>query len=311
MNKITITIFEPLFVVHLILHYKNQNLRMMKISIKTTTHAIFFVLMFFLSISTFAQEKSDVVVMLNGEEKTGKVTAINDNVITFIYANETLEYQIKKTDVNKIIFASGRTQQISKKTDAASNSESSNPLARKGKLAVLPFKIITNMPTVDVDAVGREIQNDCANTITKDAPSIDVMDSRVVNATLAKNNIMGDQIQDMLPNELAELLGVEYVVFGSYDIENSGTRTTGSSVTTYKSKNDGDKKDSDKKKGTAISSGSSSTTDTFDSKITLDIYNDQGSSIYSVSRKPFSAGLDKYHSTISYLIKRAPFGSKR
>ena len=283
----------------------------MKKLFKNTPHTIVSFLVLFLSFASFAQDKFDVVVMLNGEERTGKVIAINDQDITFVYANETLEYQIKKTEVNKIIFSSGRTQEISKKADKTNINESSNPLDRKGKMAVLPFKIISNMPSVDADAVGRQIQNDCANIIKEEAPMIQVMDSRVVNATLAKNNITVDQLQDMLPNELAELLGVEHVVFGSYDIENTGTITSGSSVTTYKSKKESDKKDSDKRKGTAISSGSSSTTDTFDSRMTIDIYNDQGSNIYSVSRKPFVAGLDKYHSTISYLIKRAPFGSKR
>jgi hypothetical protein len=162
------------------------------------------------------------------------------------------------------------------------------------------------MPSVDAEAIGRQIQNDCVNAIKEDAPMIEVVDSRMVNAMLAKNNIQIDQIQNMLPTELTELLGVEFVVFGSYDIENTGSMTTGSSVTTYRTK-----KDDDKRKGTAINSGSSSTTDTFDSRITMDIYNDKGSSIYSESRKPFSAGLDKYHSTITYLVKRAPFGSKR
>jgi hypothetical protein len=289
----------------------NQILTFMKNPFETSPLKIVSFLILFISISTVAQDKSDVVVMLNGEEKAGKVIAIGDQDITFIYANETLEYQLKKTEVNKIIFASGRTEQISEKTAGTSTDEHSNPMSRKGKMAVLPFKIITNMPSVDADAIGRQIQNDCANTIKQEAPMIDVLDSRVVNATLAKHNITVDQLDVMLPEELAELLGVEHVVFGSYDIENTGTRTSGSSVSTYKSKSDRDRRDSDKRKGTEISSDTSSTTDTFDSKMTIDIYNDQGSSIYSVSRKPFSAGLDKYHSTINYLIKRAPFGSKR
>ncbi|WP_166960319.1 hypothetical protein [Yeosuana marina] len=282
----------------------------MKNLFKTIFFSIFTFLIFFFSISSFAQDKSDVVVMLNGEERSGKVMAINDQVITFIYDNETLEYQIKKGEVNKIIFASGRIQQISKNSNKKRTIENSNPLARKGKMAVLPFRIITNMPTIDKDAIGKKIQIDCANTIKEEAPMIDVIDPRVVNATLAKNNIAVDQLQNMLPNELAELLGVENVVFGSYDIENTGTRSYGSSVTTYKSNREKDD-NKYKRKGTEINSGSSSTTDTFDSRMTIDIYNDQGSNIYSVSRKPFSAGLDKYHSTISYLIKRAPFGSKR
>lgn len=278
----------------------------MKNLIKPSILNVFCFLSLFTSVSAFAQENSDVVVMLNGEERAGKVIAINDQEITFVYDNETLEYQINKNDVDKIVFASGRTQQISNKANTSNNQVSSNPLERKGKMAVLPFRVVTNMPSVDTEAIGRQIQNDCVNAIKEDAPLMEVVDSRTVNAILAKNNIQVNQLQNMLPTELTELLGVEFVIFGSYDIENTGSMTTGSSVTTYRTK-----KDDDKRKGTAINSGSSSTTDTFDSRITMDIYNDKGSSIYSESRKPFSAGLDKYHSTITYLVKRAPFGSKR
>jgi activator of HSP90 ATPase len=248
--------------------------------------------------------------MMDGEERKGKVTAIGDQDITFFFEGETLEYKIQRSEINRIVFGSGRTQVITEKAvqsgTASRSSGISDPAERKGKMAVVPFKIITNMDSVDKEALGRQVQADCVNTIREDAPMIEVLDPRIVNATLAKENITIDQLQVMLPEEVAVLLGAEHVVFGSFEVENTGTRTTGSSVTSYKSKDD-----RSKSKGTAVSSGSSSTSDTYDSKITMDIYNDRGSSIYSASRKPFSADLDEYHSTIKYLIKRAPFGSKR
>ncbi|AZJ35674.1 hypothetical protein [Tenacibaculum singaporense] len=274
----------------------------MKNLLNSTPISILSFLILFLSFSATAQNNSDTVIMMDGKERKGKVTAINDNEITFIYTGETLEYKINRVKVNKIIFASGRTQLISEKSTKQNTQSTSNLAIRKGKMAVLPFKVITNMPSVDKEAVGRQIQTDCSNTIKKDAPMIEVIDPRIVNATLAKNNISVNQLETILPSELAITLGVEHVVFGSYDVENTGTRTSGSTVTSYKSKKN--------RKGTAISSGSSYTSDTYDSKITMDIYNDKGSNIYSVSRKPFMAGLDKYHSTIKYLVKRAPFGSK-
>lgn len=53
-------------------------------------------------------EKGDVVVLFNGEKKTGKVVAIGGSSIKFSYVEETLEYELPKKDVNKIIFPSGR-----------------------------------------------------------------------------------------------------------------------------------------------------------------------------------------------------------
>jgi len=277
----------------------------MKISHKAVTGIIFYLTLLISAFPAFAQEKPDVVVMLTGEERKGKVTAINDEEITFVYAGETLEYKIERAKINKIIFASGRTQVITETNTTANTAGKANGTDRKGKLAVLPFKIITNDPTIDKDALGKQVQTDCANTIRDEAPALNVIEPRLVNATLAKNNISVDQLEAMLPNELAVLLGVEQVILGSYTIENTGSRTTGSSVTTYKSK-----EEDEKKKGTAVSSGSSTTQDTYDSSLSIDIYNDQGTSIYSAKRKPFSAGVDNYHSTIKYLVKRAPFGSK-
>ena len=281
----------------------------MKNLINSTSLVVLSFLMFIFSFSANAQNGSDTLVMMDGKERKGKVTAINDDEITFTFTGETLEYKIKRAKVNKIIFSSGRTQLISEKKIDKNTSELSKNTSsltnRKGKMAVLPFKVITNMSSIDKEAVGRQIQTDCSNTIKGESPMIEIVDPRIVNTTLAKNNISVDQLEVMSPDELAILLGVEHIVFGSYDIENTGTRTSGSTVTSYKSK-----KDRDKRKGTAISSENSTTSDTYDSKITMDIYNDEGSNIYSVSRKPFMAGLDKYHSTIKYLIKRAPFGRK-
>jgi hypothetical protein len=40
------------------------------------------------------------------------------------------------------------------------------------------------------------------------------------------------------------------------------------------------------------------------------MYNDQGTSLYSESRKAFGSGIDAYTASLNYLIKRCPFGSK-
>ncbi|MBP94066.1 MAG: hypothetical protein CMC55_08115 [Flavobacteriaceae bacterium] len=62
---------------------------------------IILIITFFFTLTNFAQSESDVVAMLNGDEKKGNVTAISDEEITFIYNGETLEYKLKSKDVNK------------------------------------------------------------------------------------------------------------------------------------------------------------------------------------------------------------------
>ena len=87
----------------------------MKNLFNSTPLTVLSFLIFFLSFSVTAQDSADTVIMMDGKERKGKVTAINDSEITFIFTGETLEYKIKRAEVNKIIFASGRTQLISKK----------------------------------------------------------------------------------------------------------------------------------------------------------------------------------------------------
>ena len=68
----------------------------------------------FILLSVYAQQentpekKCDTVKMKSGETKIGSVTDITDDVIRFVHKGETLNYSLKKNDIEKIIFSSGR-----------------------------------------------------------------------------------------------------------------------------------------------------------------------------------------------------------
>jgi preprotein translocase subunit YajC len=66
-----------------------------------------FLFIFSLCFSLASTAQNDVVLKLNGEEMSGKVTEINDDNIRFIYKGETETYTIKKADIMKITFANG------------------------------------------------------------------------------------------------------------------------------------------------------------------------------------------------------------
>jgi len=264
------------------------------------------------AVNSMAQDKHDTLIMLNGDKKEGKVIAINPETIKFKYSGEDLEYEIKKEEINKIVFGSGREEVLNEETSAAS--AASNPGSRKNKMAVLPFEYITNDPSIMVDAMRIEIQSSCINSFRREAKSLDVQDPMTTNALLAKNEITHENYKTIPPKDMAILLGVEYVVYGTFDLENEGTRTYGSTVTTYKEKEDkkGTSYNNNNKKssGTAVSSSSSSTSNSYDAKVVMSIYSDTGKTIYNDSRKPFSADPDAYKSAIDYMVKRTPFGSK-
>jgi TolB-like protein len=276
-----------------------------------------------LCMALYGQDAVDTIHMLDGGEKKGKVTGVGASEISFVYAGEDLTYEISKSEIHKIDFASGRTEIINKLQSNAGQAQAMASMAaappalsaaeRKNKLAVLPFAVTTNDEGISPEELGNRVQTDCIGAFRDEVHMLDIQDPMTTNAMLAKNNISPETIRSLTPQEMAEALGVEYVVYGSMSLTNKGTNTYGSGVTTYKEKNDrkyDDDSRKDRTKGTAISSGSSSTTIEYDERVELSIYNDKGESVYSDSKRPFGSGMDGYTSSLKFLVKRTPFGSK-
>ena len=278
---------------------------------------IFGTLLFlFFSVITFAQDK---VVMLNGEERTGKVLAINEGDIKFVYEGEDLEYDINKSEISKIVFSSGRTQVFneasaseghSPATTAAANS---TPESRRDKVAVLPFELVSNDAGLTTEGMAHRVQNECANQLREHSVNKTVQDPMQTNAILAQNGITLEQLKAFGPQEIAKMLDVQYVVYGMVNITDKGAMTTGSSVSTYK---DEDKREYDrneskrKSKGTEVNSSYSNTMINYDTTVDFKIFNDNGQSIYSKSRDAFGTNMDSFEGTLKYLARRTPFGDK-
>lgn len=250
----------------------------------------------------------DKVIMLNGEEKIGKILGLDDSTIKFVHSGEDLEYTLKKSEIEKIIFSSGRTEVVNQK--AAPVDPLKTVADRRNKIAVIPFTVNTNDPDVDPTNMGKQMQNDCV-FILRDvkAGMYTIQDPMTTDALLSQHGISLDQVRTIPPADMANMLGVEYVLYGTCDLQNKGAHSYGSSVNSYNEKQK--REDRDKKtKGTEVTSTSSTTTIEYDTHITLSVFNDQGSNVYSESRNPFGSGTDAYSAGVKYLLKRSPFGTK-
>ncbi len=262
--------------------------------------------------SVFGQSEEDVITKMDGEEMRGKVTKMGTESVTFVYSGEDLEYEVAKTNIHKIVFASGRTQVINEMAAPAA-AQPATPVVsaadRKGKIAVLPFEFATNDPSLQGESFETRVQIDCARSLRENTSGLQVQDPRETNAILAQNNMDAQQLAAMTPADVAAVLGVEFVTYGTLKVDNEGAQTYGSSVTTYKDKEERERSKKSEK-STEVSSGSSTTVINYDVRVGINIYSDQGTSIFSDSREPFGSGTETYSAALDYMIKRGPHGSK-
>ncbi len=263
-------------------------------SIKVLLTSLFVIIV--VAFSQGQESKTDKILMNNGEERVGKVTAINDQSVSFVYQGETLTYQIEKTKINKIEFSSGRIEffnPVSK--DEGSLAEHHNVVA------VLPFSYISDVNKSMSDEMKTKVQGDCVSALREKAPNYTFQDPIATNAILGKHHITDKNITNYTPDEIAHVLNVEYVVYGSISVTKTGSRSTHG--TYYNGKNKG-KRNS----GYAVGTGSTSTN--FDTTVQLSIYNESGENIFLKSHESFWSSNDAYMITLNYIIKRSPFYTK-
>lgn len=143
--------------------------------------------------------------------------------------------------------------------------------------------------------------------MSKHAGVYEIINPRTTNAVLIKGGITKESIKGHTMDELCNLLGVEYVVEGLVNM-NKTTQTNYQSNYGTSTKKD-DPKD-DKQKRTYNNSTYGTSTQNYSTKLTLNMYNDKGTTVYAQERSSFWNTQDAYKSTLEYLLKRSPLYTK-
>lgn len=269
------------------------------------------------SISALAQsattEKVDVILKINGEEMKGKITKISDTDLTFIYSGETLEYTVKKSDILKITHASGRIETINQPplpSDIRKNDQivmKGSPAEHHNRIAILPFHfLMENQP--GADEIGLSAQQDTYAFLAQHSSGYTLIDPRTSNALLAKAGINKENMSSFTMNEIANILGVEYVIDGSVK-QNKAAQTsyTSDNANSTVKRNGDDKVTGIKSNGSTFSSAQQR----YDISVSLSIYTDTNASIYNESHKAFFSSTDGgFGSPLQYLLKRSPLYRK-
>jgi TolB-like protein len=293
--------------------------------IETMKHLLrLVIILFFLGPSgkLEAQTKNDVIVLVSGEKKEGKVTGINESHVKFRYPGEEFDYEFAKGEIAQIEFASGRVEKFGQVSAPAGGSPASpavqkaSPASspdRHNKIAVLPFDFISNDPGISPESMRTLTQSTTANFVRDEYRTLTLQDPMTTNAILGKNNINHQNVASFTPDELVAILGVEYVIYGTVNVTNKGASTYGSAGTTYKEKDNNsyeNNKSSSNTKGSAYTASNSTTTINYDTTVDFRMFNDRGDNLYSQSRHVFGTTVDAYKGGIEYMVKRTPFGSK-
>lgn len=286
--------------------------------------ALMFLLMFFV-LHSFAQTaKDDIVLKLNGDEMVGKVTEIGDDNIKFIYKGETLLYQVKKTDILKITYASGRIEFFNK---PALPSESGQPAggadANRGnaqpstdhhnKVAILPFTYL-----IDKQDAGEEmtykVQSEAYSFLKQHIGMLELQDPNTTNALLIKAGVTGNNVRGFTMGEVCNILGVELLIQGSVTQNKTTATNTVNSSTSYKDKNQSSTDKNGNGIGTVKGSSSSSTvassTQNYQTSMTMNVFNDKGDNLFTKDHTGFWWTEDAYKITLQYLLKKTPVYKK-
>ena len=109
-------------------------------------------------------------------------------------------------------------------------------------------------------------------------------------------------IQFTMP-ELANMLGVEYIIQSTLEISQKGTTSYDSSSIFLK-----ENQANDKVRGSSFSANS--TQIEYQTTLTMVLYNDQGESVWTRTKEAFWPSEEAYKETLKFMLKRLPLYKK-
>jgi hypothetical protein len=277
-----------------------------------------------LSLATFAQKSTDdIILKLNGDEMIGKVTEMNDDNVKFTYKGETIIYTVKKSDILKITFASGRIEFINKPTlpsesngGGSGNTQTATAAPKvapaledhHNKVAILPFRFIADRQKGD-DEIGYRVQDEAFAYLSKHSAGLELQPTTTTNALLLKAGVTFENERAFTPVDICNILGVEYFLQGTVSQSRAGAISTQSGSASNKTNYNSGKSGNDTK-STLYGSSTAITTETFKTSVTMNVFNDKGSSLFSQSHDAFFNTESAYRNTLQYLLKRTPLYRK-
>ena len=185
-----------------------------------------------LCMSSFSQQnslKNDIVMTADGQILQVKVTKVTEDTISFNYPGETVTNEIKSNGVDKIVFASGRTQNFSgigtntsqltksstmgntsiyaeEKVDVPSNYE-------ENTIAIIPLKFVRN------GSYDKTLSKDATDYVmgltskSANAKGVRTLEKGKAVEKLLDAGVNYEKLRQSSPEELRNVLGTEYLLY--------------------------------------------------------------------------------------------------
>jgi TolB-like protein len=216
-----------------------------------------------------------------------------------------VNYEFNKKEIEKIEYASGRTEVITEKKAAE---VSVSPVNSKNRVAVMPMIYIGDGNDDRSEEMRFQLQDIVISYLSKYAAELKLADATEINAMLLKNGINDDNIRQYTPKELAAILHVEYVIMGSVLQDNGSLVTITNNHTTHRQtiEQRGRRDNEIRIISRNNRNGSYVTKQNIQTNVSLSIYNETGEKIYSRSRQSIWTEPDAYKNALHYLLKRTP-----
>lgn len=214
---------------------------------------IYVLAMFFFATNLWSQQttqKNDIIVLNSGQLLQAQVTRVTGDIVSYQYPGETVQNEVEQRKIDRIVFASGRTQDFSSAALGAGSQQSlpikvatptkeestpapqvkpntvtSRPSARiaqsdiyllpeyeENSVAVLPINFTKN--SAYDSGLAAEATKFAANYLTQQAGSTALQIQNVNNTVnnLINRRISQEQVKSASPEELLRVLNTHYAV---------------------------------------------------------------------------------------------------
>lgn len=199
---------------------------------------LIFVLSFFFCANLLAQQndlKNDIIVTTDGQFLQVKVIKVGADLITFSYPGESVVNELKPDGIEKIVFASGRSQNFNSANaaviDGTGISDSSVPPEVKtpgfveNSLAIVPLEFEKN------GSYEKNLASEATDYIMDLTPGlakkhgIEVLPKDKAIEKLLEAGINYNDLRQSSPARLREVMGTEYIVYVSINETNKESTT--------------------------------------------------------------------------------------